>query len=74
LLSVLIKKLKRSRKVKDTVVATTKKKEDDKITNFCRTNSIQFFRGLKNDLLNRYYETAKTFDIKTLSELQVIVL
>jgi spore coat polysaccharide biosynthesis protein SpsF (cytidylyltransferase family) len=74
LLSVLIKKLKRSRKVKDTVVATTKKKEDNKITNFCRTNSIQFFRGSKNDVLNRYYETAKTFDIKTLSELQVIAL
>ena len=59
MLSVLIKKLKRSRKVKDTVVATTKKKEDNKITNFCRTNSIQFFRGSKNDVLNRYYETAK---------------
>tara|TARA_B100000787_G_scaffold170298_1_gene165906 strand:- start:8333 stop:8491 length:159 start_codon:yes stop_codon:yes gene_type:complete len=47
LLGVLIKKLKRSRKVKDTVVATTKKKEDDKIANFCRTNSIQFLEGQK---------------------------
>ena len=74
MLGVLIKKLKRSRKVKDTVVATTKKKEDDKIANFCWTNLIQFFRGSKNDVLNRYYETAKKFDIKILSELHVIVL
>ena len=66
LLNVLIKRLKRSKKVKDIIVATTKQKEDDKIVNFCMRNSIKFFRGPKNNVLNRYYATAKTYDVRNI--------
>ena len=66
LLYVLIKRLKRSKKIKDIIVATTKLKEDDKIEEFCLINSIKIYRGSKNNVLARYYEAAKKYDVKNI--------
>ena len=67
LLNVLIKRLKRSKKVKNIIVATTTQKEDDKVVKFCENNSINFFRGSKNDVLNRYYHASKKYNYERLS-------
>ena len=66
LLNVLIQRLKRSKKVKDIIIATTTLIEDDKIVKFCVTNSIKFFRGSKNNVLERYYNASKKFNVKNI--------
>jgi spore coat polysaccharide biosynthesis protein SpsF len=43
------------------VIATTDNKEDDKIENFCKTNDINFYRGNQEDVLDRYYQTARIY-------------
>ncbi|MCF7917298.1 MAG: glycosyltransferase family protein [Candidatus Omnitrophica bacterium] len=43
------------------VIATTEDKEDDKIENFCKTNNVYFYRGNQEDVLDRYYQTAKNY-------------
>ena len=63
---MLIKRLKRSKKVKNIIVATTTQKEDDKVVKFCENNSINFFRGSKNDVLNRYYHASKKYNVKNI--------
>lgn len=66
LLYVLIQRLKRSKKINDIIVATTTQKEDDKIVKFCLINSIKYFRGPKNNVLRRYYNAAKKFNVKNI--------
>ena len=61
---MLIKRLKRSKKVKNIIVATTTQKEDDKVVKFCENNSINFIRGSKYDVLNRYYHASKKYNVK----------
>lgn len=55
-----------SKNVDEIIIATTDQSEDDLIESFCRENSIPFFRGSTNDVLNRYYETAKNFRASTI--------
>jgi spore coat polysaccharide biosynthesis protein SpsF (cytidylyltransferase family) len=50
-----------SRLIKKVVVATTDRKEDDAICDFCRKNGIDFFRGSEDDVLDRFYRAAKKF-------------
>ena len=66
LLKVLIQRLKKSKKVKNIIVATTKQKEDDKIVKFCVDNSLKYFRGSKNNVLNRYYEASKKYNVQNI--------
>ena len=66
LLNVLIKRLKRSKKIDDIIIATTKSTEDDKIVKFCKLYSIKYFRGSKSNVLNRYFETAKKYNIENI--------
>ena len=58
-LDFLIKRLKKSKYLKDIIVATTKKKIDNKIVNFCKKKKIKYFRGDENNVLSRYYKIAK---------------
>ena len=63
-LSILIKRLKKSKYLKRIIIATTKKRIDNKIVKFCIKNKIFFFRGDENNVLKRYYLTAKKFKVK----------
>lgn len=47
--------------VDDVVVATTINSVDDKLYEWCVANSIPVTRGSENDVLNRFYETAKKY-------------
>lgn len=54
-----------SKLVDKVVIATTVSKKDDAIVNFCENNNLSYFRGSENDVLDRYYKTAKLFGAKT---------
>lgn len=43
------------------IVATTINPEDDAIEAWCKDNSIAFFRGSSDDVLNRYYSTSLAY-------------
>ena len=66
LLNVLIKRLERSKIVKNIIVATTKQKIDDKIVKFCSKNLIKCFRGSKNNVLERYFDASKKYNVKNI--------
>jgi spore coat polysaccharide biosynthesis protein SpsF len=45
------------------VIATTDNKEDDKIEGFCKTNDISSYRGSQKDVLDRYYQVARIYQV-----------
>ena len=55
----IIQRIKRVKKIGMIILATTKKKRDDVLTDIARDNNIQFFRGSENDLVDRYYQATK---------------
>lgn len=61
LLSYQIERLQQSQYIDELVIATTIKKQDDLIVEFCKENSISYFRGSETDVLARYYEAASAF-------------
>ena len=52
-----------------TIIATTNKKSDLKIINFCKKNNIKYFIGSSENVLKRYYECSKKFKIKNIIRL-----
>jgi spore coat polysaccharide biosynthesis protein SpsF len=44
-------------------VATTINKTDDPIVEFCEKHSVKFHRGSEQDVLSRFYECAKKFEL-----------
>lgn len=46
------------------IIATTKRKIDDPIVKIAKKACVKISRGSKNDVLDRYYQTAKKFDLK----------
>ncbi len=66
LLKVLIQRLNKSKKVKNIIIATTKQKEDDRVVKFCLDNSLTYFRGSKNNVLNRYYKASRKYKVKNI--------
>ncbi|MDB5255829.1 MAG: acylneuraminate cytidylyltransferase, partial [Chitinophagaceae bacterium] len=48
------------------IVATTVRKEDDKIAAFCQERNIDFSRGSEDDVLSRYLECARVFELESI--------
>jgi spore coat polysaccharide biosynthesis protein SpsF len=57
----VIDRLRHSRYLRDIIIATTEKPEDDIVINFCEENQVKYFRGSEKDVLDRYYQAAKFF-------------
>ncbi|MDD3138613.1 MAG: glycosyltransferase family protein [Lachnospiraceae bacterium] len=57
----VVNRLKFARKVDKLIIATTVNPLDDKLVSWAVDNNIDYFRGSENDVLERYYETAKIF-------------
>ncbi|RJP27547.1 MAG: aminotransferase class III-fold pyridoxal phosphate-dependent enzyme [Candidatus Omnitrophota bacterium] len=55
----IVSRLKRAKEVDKVVVATSDCSADARIADFCRDNDIPCFRGSENDVLDRFYQTAK---------------
>ncbi len=64
LLEILIKRLKRSKKIRKIVVATTTLKADNIISSICKKNKVDFFKGSEKNVLSRYYNCWKIFGKK----------
>lgn len=58
-LEQVIKRLKRSKKLNNIIVATTVEKEDARISNVAKKERVKCFRGSNEDVLSRYYFAAK---------------
>lgn len=57
----VVNRVRHASKVDEVVVATTTNPLDDKLHDWCVENSVPVNRGSENDVLNRFYETAKKF-------------
>ena len=64
LLELIVDRVSKSKKLSDVIVATTKNPRDDIIVNLCKRNGFKFFRGSEKDVLERYYEVAKKFNVQ----------
>lgn len=62
-LSQVIKRLKKSKKLNDIIIATTKEKEDNESVNIAKKENAKYFRGSKENVLSRYYFAAKENNI-----------
>jgi glutamate-1-semialdehyde aminotransferase/spore coat polysaccharide biosynthesis protein SpsF (cytidylyltransferase family) len=63
IIEILIQRLKRVKKIKEIILATTKNKEDDIFENICKKFKINIFRGSQNNVLKRFYDAARSFKI-----------
>lgn len=61
MLSHILHSLKYSKTLDHIVVATTKKKTDDKIAELCKKMKVSVFRGSENNVLNRFCEAGKKY-------------
>lgn len=57
---------KKSKKADLIILATTTKEEDRVLIKLAKKYGIKTFAGSKNDLLDRYYQAAKKFKVKTI--------
>ena len=62
----VIKQLSFSKSINKIIVATTKLKQDDIIENLVKKLGIDVFRGNSLDVLDRYYQCAKQFNLENI--------
>ena len=55
----VVERAKRSKNANEIILATTDDKKDDPIEKFCVENNVKCFRGNQEDVLDRYYQSAK---------------
>ena len=69
MLQFQVNRVRKSRLLNQVIVATSTLPQDDEIASFCSGNDIPCFRGSENDVLSRYYETAKAYSVDTVVRL-----
>lgn len=57
----IINRLTYTKKLDDIILAIPNSKENDELERFAKDNKVKYFRGSEEDVLSRYYETAKKF-------------
>jgi spore coat polysaccharide biosynthesis protein SpsF len=62
-LEQVIRRLKKSKKLNEIIIATTKETEDNPIINIAKKEDVKYFRGSKENVLSRYYFAAKENNI-----------
>ena len=63
LLEILIKRLLRSKKINNLIIACTQSKHDDEIINICKKYNVKTFRGSETNVQLRYYLASKKFKV-----------
>jgi spore coat polysaccharide biosynthesis protein SpsF len=56
----ILERLKRVRKINDIILATTEQKADDVLVGLAREYDVRYSRGSQNDLVDRFYQAAKS--------------
>lgn len=64
LISHVINRVKKSKKITKLVVSSSVKKSDDNLTSYLKKNKIKVFRGDLNNVAERLYKTAKKYNSK----------
>jgi spore coat polysaccharide biosynthesis protein SpsF (cytidylyltransferase family) len=59
----IINRIKKAKHIQDIIIATTTNKEDGKIEDFAKENNIKIYRGSENNVLDRFYQAAKKFNV-----------
>jgi len=57
-----IERCKKCNNINDIIIATTTNPEDDIIERWCIKNNVKYYRWSSDNVLNRYYETAKKYN------------
>tara|TARA_B110000977_G_C11036509_1_gene477280 strand:- start:124 stop:711 length:588 start_codon:yes stop_codon:yes gene_type:complete len=60
----VINSIKKSRKIKKIIIATSKNKTDDKLCYYLKKNKIDVFRGNLNNVAERFYSLASRLKLK----------
>ena len=68
-LEVLIKRIRKSNKISNIIVASTKSENDKKIYKIYNKLKVNFYAGDENNVLKRYYQTAKKFKCQNIIRL-----
>lgn len=68
-LEILIKRIQKSRYVKDIIIATTKNSCDDIIVNLAKKLNIGYFRGSEKNVLSRLYNATKSLNHNNIIQL-----
>jgi spore coat polysaccharide biosynthesis protein SpsF len=58
-LEQVVRRLKKSKRLNEIIIATTKDKEDDKVIGIANKENVKYFKGSKENVLSRYYLAAK---------------
>ena len=61
-----INRLRKSELIEKIIIATTNKIQDRTIVDFAKENNILYFAGSEEDVLDRFYYTAKKFKVETI--------
>jgi len=61
ILEILIRRLTRSKHITKIIVACSNNRKDKAIVTICRKLNVNYFIGSENDVLNRFYQTAKKY-------------
>lgn len=57
----VIERLKKCRRIDDIVIATTTDEVDDQLVAWCKNQSVECFRGDRDDVLSRFYQCATKY-------------
>jgi spore coat polysaccharide biosynthesis protein SpsF len=66
MLNYVLEQIRFSKLVKKIIVATTHSKNDDLIYEYVKKKGINIFRGKSKDVLDRYFQCAKKFQLDTI--------
>lgn len=66
IIEILINNLKKLNKINKIIIAIPNNKNNDPLAKFLIKKKFIIFRGEENNVLKRYYETAKKFNIKNI--------
>jgi spore coat polysaccharide biosynthesis protein SpsF len=69
MLGRVVDRARRGRSVNLVIVATTTGPQDDPLAAYARSLSVDVFRGDENDVLDRYYQAAKAFDLDVVARI-----
>jgi len=62
----VIKRLKKSKKISNIIIVTSKYKVDDDIETFCKKKKINIYRGSLNNVASRFLEVSKIYNLKNM--------
>ena len=63
LIERILERVKKVKKIRTIILATTKKKNDDILVDIAKSNKVEVFRGSENDLVDRYYQAVKRINV-----------